>query len=105
MVDEVELLDANPTYAHIHMPNGQESTVSVRDLVPAERSDSVIYSDPRMDDNRSQKPQLEVNDSVLLSNKQLDVSHEVVTPNGQNLPRRSIQEEQAPAKYKDFVSC
>ena len=34
LVDQVELLDANPTYAHIRHQDGRESTVSVRDLAP-----------------------------------------------------------------------
>ena len=33
-VDEVELLEANPKYAHIRYNNGQESTVSLSDLAP-----------------------------------------------------------------------
>ena len=35
LVDKVELLDANPYYAHVRFPNGKESTVSVRHLAPA----------------------------------------------------------------------
>ncbi|XP_042232861.1 uncharacterized protein LOC121873374 [Homarus americanus] len=34
LVDEVELLEANPTYAHIKYPDGRESSVSLRDLAP-----------------------------------------------------------------------
>jgi len=34
LVDEVELTDVNPTYAHIRYPDGRESTVSLRDLAP-----------------------------------------------------------------------
>ena len=86
MVDEVGLLDANHAYAHIRMPNGGERIVSVRDIAPVERSESAIHSDTRMDENSSQQSQLEVNDSVLLSNEQLDISQEVITPNDQNLP-------------------
>ena len=33
-VDQVELLNSNPTYANIKYPSGRESTVSVRDLAP-----------------------------------------------------------------------
>ena len=35
LVEPVELLEANPTYAHIQFPDGRESTVSIRDLAPA----------------------------------------------------------------------
>ena len=34
LVDEVELLEANPQYAHVRFPDGRESTVSVKDLAP-----------------------------------------------------------------------
>lgn len=34
LVDEVELIDANPNYAHIKHSDGTESTVSLRDLAP-----------------------------------------------------------------------
>ena len=33
-VDEVELIDANPNYAHVKFLDGRESTVSLRDLAP-----------------------------------------------------------------------
>ena len=33
-VDQVELLQANPQYAHIRYPDGRESTVSIRHLAP-----------------------------------------------------------------------
>ena len=33
-VDEVELLEANPSYAHVQYPNGRLDTVSLRDLAP-----------------------------------------------------------------------
>ena len=34
LVEEVELLDANPEYAHVKFANGRESTVSLQDLAP-----------------------------------------------------------------------
>ena len=36
LCDEVELLDANPTYAHVRYPNGNERTVSTSDLASAQ---------------------------------------------------------------------
>ena len=33
-VEEIELLDANPEYAHVKFENGRESTISLLDLVP-----------------------------------------------------------------------
>ena len=34
LVDQVELLQANPQYAQIRYPDGRESTVSIRHLAP-----------------------------------------------------------------------
>lgn len=34
LVDEVELLEANPSYAHVRLQDGRETTVSVRHLAP-----------------------------------------------------------------------
>ena len=34
LVDEVELLEANPSYAHIHYPDGRNTTVSTKHLAP-----------------------------------------------------------------------
>ena len=33
-VEPVELIEANPHYAHVRLPNGREDTVSIRDLAP-----------------------------------------------------------------------
>ena len=38
LVDEVDLLEANPTFANIRYSNGRESTVSVRDLAPCPKT-------------------------------------------------------------------
>uniref|UniRef100_A0A5S6QJD3 Integrase catalytic domain-containing protein n=1 Tax=Trichuris muris TaxID=70415 RepID=A0A5S6QJD3_TRIMR len=35
LVEEVELLEANPQYAYVRFPDGRESTVSLRHLAPA----------------------------------------------------------------------
>ena len=34
LVEEVEILHSNPEYAHVRLPSGIESTVSIRDLAP-----------------------------------------------------------------------
>ena len=35
LAEEAELLHANPQYAHMKLSNGQETTVSIKDLAPA----------------------------------------------------------------------
>ena len=43
LVDEVDLLDANPEYAHVRLPSGRETTVSLRHLAPCgEKSPSSV---------------------------------------------------------------
>jgi len=37
LVDQVELKEANPTYAHIGYTDGRKSSVSLRDLAPCPR--------------------------------------------------------------------
>lgn len=36
LVDEVQLIEANPEYAYVRLPNGNETTVSLRHLAPKE---------------------------------------------------------------------
>ena len=40
MVEKVELIDTNPEYAHVRLPDGRETTVSVRHLSPTGTSPS-----------------------------------------------------------------
>ena len=35
LVQEVELIEANPSYAHVRYPNGRENTVATKYLAPA----------------------------------------------------------------------
>ena len=41
LVDEIYLLDANPSFAHIPFPDGRESTVSTTDLAPCPRTTAI----------------------------------------------------------------
>lgn len=41
LVDEVELLHANPTYAHIRHCDGRESTVALKDLAPCPKNNNI----------------------------------------------------------------
>ena len=40
LVDEVELIEANPSYAHIRLPDGRKDTVSLKHLAPQGNTDS-----------------------------------------------------------------
>ena len=65
LVDEVELTDFNPTYAHIRYPDGRESTVSLKDLSPWSPShDLHIPASPVCDTDNFQQQSIEnVNES------------------------------------------
>ena len=39
LVDEVELLQANPHYAHVRYPDGRETTVATKHLAPKGQSE------------------------------------------------------------------
>ena len=47
LVQEVQLLESNPLYAHIKYPNGREDTVAIKDLAPS-------GEDRTSNDNRNQ---------------------------------------------------
>ena len=51
-VDQVELLNSNPTYANIKYPSGRESTVSVCDLAPCPETELAPESS-MMEPNKS----------------------------------------------------
>ncbi|CAG2205734.1 unnamed protein product [Mytilus edulis] len=54
LVEEVDLLEANPTYAHVRLPDGRETTVSVRHLAPRGQSISNDNLDHSvLNDNRT----------------------------------------------------
>ena len=58
LVDEVDLIEANPHYAYVRFPNGRESTVSVKDLAPtAERSDCLVNESSSTTENSIQDPE------------------------------------------------
>ena len=49
-MDEVDLIEANPTYAYIRHPDGRESTVNLRDLAPCTPSVETPVVEPLRDD-------------------------------------------------------
>ena len=52
LVDEVELIAANPTYARVRYPGGRETSVSLRDLAPCpnkQDTDSSFNSNQEFD--------------------------------------------------------
>ena len=69
LVDEVELLDCNPMYAHVRLQDGRETTVSLHQLAPVgfspdpiqtvshESSDSLTIPPPQLPDPSTNAPE------------------------------------------------
>ncbi len=43
-VDEIDLLEANPQYAHVRFPDGREDTVSIKHLAPSGNAEALVDS-------------------------------------------------------------
>jgi len=116
LCDEVELsLDANPTYAHVRYPNGNESTVSTSDLAPVPAQ---LEQDPN---NETPTHVVPATDVALLPTVSSDVdvdyravqnkdqTVEVTTAPDENAraethrPRRSCRERRPPERFGEWT--
>eukprot|EP00795_Rhopilema_esculentum_P010965 gene10965-19801_t len=52
LVDEVELIEANPRYAHIRFQDGREDTVSLKHLAPQGNTKSECQYEPKAQDTK-----------------------------------------------------
>ncbi|KAL7629906.1 UNVERIFIED_CONTAM: hypothetical protein RMT77_019975 [Armadillidium vulgare] len=68
LIQEVDLLEANPYYAFVRYPNGREDTVSVRDLAPGGSPSQLHDPSPDLSSSPPQHQSItQPSDSVLLS--------------------------------------
>ena len=91
LVDQVQLLESNPTSASIKYPDGRESTVSVKDLAPCPESEEIPDPDNATNENTAEVP---IPDS--------EPAQEVNEPkDGENFLsfRRSARTIKAPQRY------
>ena len=103
-VEEVELLQSNPQYAHIRYADGRESTVSVQDLAPtgssrdsSEGSASQIHPDPP--EPVSPNETLSSEEPAVFNNPESnDLNHQAEVP-----LRRSSRIRKPNPKYDDFI--
>ena len=110
----MEVLDVNPQYAHVKLPSGNESTVSIRDLAPCADSPPVnVRSQQAVNtpsgDHRTDSPSVEDVEPVLSP----EVTRPSVVEEGEDttsaLPqaepepvlRRSTRTSNAPARLID----
>ena len=54
LVDEVELVEAKPHYAHVKFPDGRETTVSTKQLAPT--SNTTDSQTPSIEKSTSEAP-------------------------------------------------
>ena len=119
LVDEVELLEANPQYAHIKFTNGHESTVSVSDLAPAR---NILQSKDVLNDNIQEElkdstdtnenpkekevdgndSQTSVNPEIVSSPSDLSITRPHVMLRTPDIPRRSQREIRKPKRYEEL---
>ena len=103
-VEEVELLEANPSYAHIRHCNGRETTVSLRDLAPcAETIEKHLIEHSPPDEScrntevtHAERPSCD----EIITNDGTSNGQEYVQQNVLPL-RRSTRERRPPARYSD----
>ena len=103
-VEEVELLEANPSYAHIRHCNGRETTVSLRDLAPcAETIEKHLIEHSPPDEScrntevtHAERPSCD----EIITNDGKSNGQEYVQQNVLPL-RRSTRERRPPARYSD----
>lgn len=72
LVEEVDLLDVNAQYAHVRLPSGRETTVSVRDLAPP--GDAPVGDDS---EDVMVRPDSEREPEIPVTNESRDVEGDV----------------------------
>lgn len=125
IVQEVELLETNPGYAHVRLPDGRETTVNVRHLAPrglvplktldvdgstsepppSESSLTEPSGTPSADDNHSIVPDVSF-ESTIAETPTSENSHLSSRPSHErsSLPVTSSRIRRRPAYLSDFVT-
>ena len=70
VVDEVDLLHVTPNYALVRLPNGRETTVSLKDVAPYTSADSNNIVNIDNKNEESEKVNINLNDVSNGSNMQ-----------------------------------
>lgn len=110
LVQEVTLVEANPDYALVRLPDGRETTVNLRNLAPAgESSMQSPLGEEQEEENQADSPQAQ-NETNLDSPESISTPRESVsTPRGSiSTPREPVstpEEEGAENQHQvDFLS-
>ncbi len=98
LVQEVELIEANPDYAHVKLADGRETTVSIRHLAPKGEC-----TKPANNKDKSEENDL-VDLDVQQTNSDPNITAEDVTVKNMNtLSVHPVRLRQPPAYLKDYV--
>jgi len=111
LVDEVELIDANPNYATVRLQNGNEATVSLRHLAPTgdNQEQSLNESSPGMinptqldlDTSSGETPG---EDIELDASRELESDPILGEESQTNCPRRSQRTRHVPKYLNDYFT-
>ena len=102
-VSPATLLHANPSYAHVQLPSGVETTVSMRDIARQPNDENVIDNSPTIADLNPTIPnQPDIHESSV-SSSAVDTDIHVPSPHKQYEPRRSTRVVVPPKRLEDFV--
>ena len=102
-VSPATLLHANPSYAHVRLPSGVETTVSMRDIARQPNDENVIDNSPTFTDlNPAISNQTDIHESSV-SPSAVETDIHVQSPPKQYEPRRSTRVVAPPKRLEDFV--
>ena len=102
LVDEVELVEANPQYAHIRYPNGRESTVSIRQLAPTREGTTTEHLLEPIDEHSTELAG-ELERPVAMPSTEQEETEKHNEPEVQQVLRRSTREKKAPIRLIDEI--
>ena len=111
LVEEVELLDANPSFSHVHFANGRESTVLTRDLALKPVDDfevtnvgQTITTDPEPENRELSNTCTNNNESLPNhASNSLPTLPEPLPPTEPTALRRSTRTRKAPQRYGNNI--
>ncbi|GFW78384.1 hypothetical protein TNCV_1379301 [Trichonephila clavipes] len=98
IVQEVELIEVNPDYAHVKLGDGRETTVSIRHLAP--RGETT-----RSEDNKGAEENVQAYPDLQPINSDSAITLEDSTEQNMNTValRTTSRHRQPPAYLKDYI--
>lgn len=98
LIQEVELIEANPNYAHVKLPDGRETTVSLRHLAP--KGVAELHEEDNREMDVSEDPDSTIKSPELDSSTSSSSSDN----SAERMYVRPVRERKRPAYLDDYVS-